>query len=83
MTLPEFLQLDFHSKIAVANETVCIGGRSTHEHMILLYQQDSFYIEIYYNKKGNYITAVNGFDDLMLLDPYLEKIDIRGVLSSA
>jgi hypothetical protein len=76
LSLKDFLQLDYEGKIQVTNHAVCIGGRSEQEHMVLLYQLNSFYIEVFYNKKFNYISAFKGFDDLELLDPYLEKINI-------
>jgi hypothetical protein len=44
--------------------------------MVLLYQLDSFYVEVFYNKTHNYISKLNGFDDTDLLEPYLKKIEI-------
>lgn len=76
MTLSAFQQLDYKGRTAVTGRGVCIGGRADSEHIILLYQIESFYIEVYFHKKDHYITKFFGFDDMDLLDPYLEKINI-------
>lgn len=76
MKLREFQELNYQQKVDITNHAVCIGGRSDDTHMILLYQLDSFYIEVYYHKRYSYISDLNAFDDMSLLDPYLERIEI-------
>jgi hypothetical protein len=76
MNVKEFNALDYQGKHTVTNNAVCIGGRSDGEHMVLLYQLNGFYIEVYYNRTHNYISAFHSFDDMAQLDPYLEKMEI-------
>jgi hypothetical protein len=76
MLLDDFLALDYKGKMQATNGAVCISGRSDNQHMILLYQLNNFYIEVYYHKKYNYISDFHAFEDTDQLEPYLRKIEI-------
>jgi hypothetical protein len=76
MTLKEFLQLSHEARLEAANVATCIGGREEGKFMVLLYQLDGFYIEVFYHKKYSQVMGLFGFDDMALLDPYLEKMEI-------
>lgn len=50
---------------------------------VLLYQIDSFYVEVYYNCKLGRIEELRSFDSTDQLDPYLEAIDLSGLVPVA
>lgn len=58
-----------------------IGDRRDEDHNILLYQVDSFYIEVYYHPDDNVIKRLRSFLSIEQLTPYLEKIDIVSLLN--
>ena len=81
MHFNEFLQLDETEQI----ETLWyngeqIGRRTEQGYLILLYQVEGFYVEVFYHRKERAIKKYVSFDcaDDRLL-PYLEKIDISAV----
>jgi hypothetical protein len=77
MTLHEFLVLDHKSRLKFAKQAVHIAGRSNPFHKISLYQFNGFYIEIFYNRRYKHISEIHAFDDIDLLAPYLEKMEIQ------
>ena len=76
MTLEAFQQLDFTGRLLAADKAVCIAGRDDGKHVVLLYQLNGFYIEVYYSRQHRHITDLVGFNDIEKLDPYLEKISL-------
>ena len=54
-----------------------IGKRKIEEFVIVLYQLNNFYIEIYYDNYRKYINRFNCFDSTELLDPYLDKMELN------
>ena len=56
-----------------------IGRRKDEEHLILLYQVEGFYVEVFYHNKERVIKKYMSFECTDLLEPYLEKIDITTV----
>jgi hypothetical protein len=79
MTLYEFKTLsDFEQAEAVWNGTF-IAHREDGFFRVLLYQIDSFYVEVYYHKTANVILRFRSFTTTRLLEPYLEKINISDI----
>lgn len=58
---------------------VIIADRITTAYKFLLYQMDSFYVELKYNLFGTKIEAIKCFFDTKDLDPYLGNISIPDV----
>jgi len=56
-----------------------IGRRKDEEHLILLYQVEGFYVEVFYHNKERVIKKYMSFECTDLLEAYLEKIDITTV----
>ncbi|HEV7329424.1 MAG TPA: hypothetical protein VGN63_00135 [Flavisolibacter sp.] len=77
MTLSQFQQLDHETQLQVADRATCLRSRMDPEHLILLYQIEGFYIEVYYHKRLRSFTRAHAFDDMVLLDPYLEEMQIN------
>ena len=74
MTLYEFLVLDEMKQAEAIWDAVHIGERWDHEHNILLYQRDDFYIEVFHHKKLNIIRRIHVFRNADHLEPYLRQI---------
>lgn len=70
--LPEADQLDL-----LYEEGVYIGKRKEGYQNVLLYQLDTFYVEIFYYKHRCYCTGIRSFRSTVLLDPYLESMDLE------
>ena len=47
---------------------------------IRLYQVDNFYVEVYSFDEDGKIAMINAFQDTKYLDPYLEKLDVSGLM---
>jgi hypothetical protein len=60
---------------------VLVADREDEEHKILLYQIDSFYVEVYYHKEYNVIRKYRSFASTEQLEPYLRKIDLAKKLN--
>lgn len=81
MTLQQFSLLNEHEQFRnLLVRGVCIAERKTDEHLVLLFQLDRFYVEIYFGAHCDEITDVKLFDDLEELSPYLESVDISKVI---
>ena len=78
MTLYEFKTLsDFEQAEVVWNGSL-LAHREDGYFRILLYQVDSFYVEVYYRKERNILSHFRPFAATRELDPYLEQIDLSG-----
>ena len=81
MTLQHFNTLSqhkLHRKLLLNG--VWLADRQTQESTILLFQLDSFYVEVYFTKQGNEIIESNCFYSVDLLNPYLEDIDLSCIV---
>lgn len=76
MTLLDFLQLNLQGRIEATEKAVCIRGRKENDFFVLLFQLNSFYIEVFYHHILRTVCGVFGFDDVAELDPYLDEIQL-------
>jgi hypothetical protein len=78
MTLFEFQMLEEPEQVSVLyEEGVYIGKRIVNRTVVLLYQVDSFYAELFYKSYRRYIAHIKCSESTSLLDPYLEQIDVE------
>lgn len=77
MTLAAFQQLSYFQRTKALEKAVCLRGRKDGEHLVLLYQLEGFYLQVYYHRMWRQVVSVNAFDDPALLDPYLENMQVR------
>lgn len=83
MMLFEFQLHDIPAQAAILyDQGVYIGKRKEGCTTILLYQLDSFYVEVFYTKYRHYIARIRCSGSTSLLDPYLEQIDVERYVSS-
>lgn len=70
--LPEAEQLEH-----IQNDGVYIGKRWNKKNSLLLYQVNDFYVEVNYLKYRCYVYRIRCFRSTMLLEPYLDQVDIE------
>jgi hypothetical protein len=83
MTICDFLALNETEQTEVVWSDIHIAERENCKYWILLYQVDSFYVELFFNKDLYEIEALRPFTCTDLLEPYLDKIDIGHLYKSA
>lgn len=54
-----------------------LGKRRSGPSPVVIYQAESFYVEIHYFKYRQHISRMCISNDIALLDPYLEQVDVR------
>jgi hypothetical protein len=80
MNFYDFLQLDETEQVEVLwYNGEQIGRRREGEYLILLYQVEGFYVEVFYHSKLREIKRYLSFDCTERLEPYIENIDISCV----
>ena len=78
MKLAEFRLFSESEQLDLLYEQgVYIGKRKEGAGTILLYQLDSFYIELFYRKHRCSITRMHFTASTDILEPYLEQINIE------
>jgi len=80
MTLYQFNLLDEMEQAEAVWGGTHIGDRQDKEHNIILYQIDGFYVEVYYHRDYNVIRKFRSFSSVTQLEPYLEKLNIKGII---
>jgi len=78
MKLFEFRLLSDEEQLELLyTEGVYIGKRKENGKTILLYQLDSFYVEVFYKKYRYFVGEVRCTDSTSCLEPYLDQINIE------
>ena len=76
MTLEVFLRLTQEEQLTVLSVTGIYIGKQTSRPYSLLYQLDSFYVEIVYAKYRLRVSRINCTCCTSILDPYLDQLEI-------
>ena len=81
MLFNEFLQLDETEQVEILwYNGEQIGRRREQQYLVLLYQVEGFYVEVFYHTKQRIIKRYLSFEcGDVRLQPYLEKIDISPI----
>ncbi len=72
MDLPEELQFEVLHK-----HGVYVGKRRLGEHVVVLFQLNGFYVEVFYKQYRKTIDHLITSDTTEILQPYLDQIHIR------
>jgi len=81
MTMYDFQLLPEQQQVELLYHSgVYIGKRREGISIILLYQLESFYVEVVYRKYRSHVKRLHCFDSTELLDPYLEQIDVENLV---
>jgi hypothetical protein len=82
MKLSEFILLDEgDKKMTVLHQGVLVAKRNVFDFMVFLFQMEAYYVEAYCNPHNKAIEEYRVFDNIGLLDPYLETIPIDHLLN--
>jgi hypothetical protein len=82
MRLSEFILLNEDEKKAtVLHRGVALAKRSSFDSTIFLFQLGSYYVEAYCNPENKAIEEYRMFDNVDLLQPYLEAIPLDNLLN--
>lgn len=76
MKLKDFINMDEMEQAEAIWDGVHVADRDDGEYKIILYQIDSFYVEVFYHKEHNVVKRYRPFSDPKELDPYLNQFDI-------
>ena len=82
MRLSEFILLNENEKKStVLHQGVLIAKRSSFDSMVFLFQLGSYYVEAYCNPANKAIEEYRMFDNIDILQPYLEAIPLDNLLN--
>lgn len=77
MTIVDFIQLDQEEKkLLLLHGGILIGKRWVDDHIVFLFQLQSFYIEVYCNPQNKKVEEYLAFEGTTPLYPYLQTIQI-------
>lgn len=78
----DFSLLDENEQLDILyHEGIYIGKRKEGKRNILLYQLESFYVEVYYLKHRSHSDKIRCFRSTVFLDPYLENFPVHHLVS--
>lgn len=78
MTLNEFEILDDCAKIDLLYKAGVYSGKCrSGKSIVILYQLEGFYVEIFYKKYRCIISRLHCFTSTKFLNPYLQQIDVE------
>ena len=82
MRLSEFILLnEQEKKLTVLHRGVLLAKRSSFESMVFLFQLGSYYVEAYCNPENKAIEEYRMFDNIEVLNPYLDAIPLDNLLN--
>lgn len=77
MTIRSFLQLTEEEQLTLLTEEgIYIGKRTDRPFLSVLYQLESFYVEILYREYRRLIWIMNCSESTAILDPYLDQVRV-------
>lgn len=82
MKLSDFILLsEEEKKIAVLHAGVLIGKRKDVDTVAFLFQFQNYYVETFFNSGNKSIREFRAFNQIALLQPYLDTIRIDDLLN--
>lgn len=83
MTMYEFRILSEQEQLDIIYSMgVYIGKRKAKELVSVLYQVESFYVELFYRKYRYHITHSRCSSSIAIAEPYLDQIDLGQLVNS-
>ena len=83
MTHKEYKALRHEEQTSLLCKTgVSIAERKVGPYLIVLFQVDGFYVEVFYDKHSYQMIKLMSFYNTTLLEPYLSDIDVSALLKS-
>jgi hypothetical protein len=82
MKMHEFGLLDIKTQLDILyTNGVYVGKRRKLHNLVLLYQLESFYVEVFYKKYRYFVDHVNCSESVDLVEPYLDQIKIEQLVT--
>lgn len=82
MQLQDFSELEqIAQQEIVLDEGIYLSSRLYMDYTVLLFQLDSFYVELFYPRNKDKCVIIKGFEDTNELEPYLKRINIAPLLA--
>jgi hypothetical protein len=82
MRLSEFILLNENEKKAIVlHQGVCLAKRTSIDSIVFLFQLGSYYVEAYCDPANKEIREYRMFDNIDVLQPYLEGIPLDNLLT--
>jgi hypothetical protein len=66
---------------SLLKEGIFLAEREDGPFRIMLYQLDSFYVEVYFFNLYNKVAFLQSFTDTDALEPYLEQLNVTSMLN--
>ena len=80
LTLDDFLISSFEKKCdVITSQANYVSMRVLGDSKVYLYHTGKFYIEVYYSPTYKQVLMIHAFNDLMSLEPYIEKVSLAGI----
>lgn len=80
LTLDDFRISDFETKCdVVSTYSTYVAMRMLGDSKVYLYHSGKFFIEVYYSPTYKQVLMIHAFNDLMSMEPYVEKISLAGL----
>lgn len=84
MTLTQFNKLSMEAQQnALLTKGVFIDERKDPPLRMMLYDMESFYVEVFFLSRFNKVAWFNAFRSTKKLDPYLQNVDVSVLLHEA
>ena len=78
-----FKRLDLPAQLSYTCQLgVNISKRAEDDCIVVLYQLNNFYVEVYYKKSTFEIIKIISFHSTVLLEPYLKKMNIDSLFNN-
>lgn len=82
MTMYEFRILTDQEQLDIVyGKGVYIGKRKARDLVSVLYQVDSFYVELFYKKYRYFISHTRCSASIVIAEPYLDQIDLAELVN--
>ena len=72
MTIFEFNALSYEGKMKATKQAGYIATMEDDTHTIILYQLESFYIEVFFHRHHHFISVFRGIEDINIPKPFLQ-----------
>ena len=80
LSLDDFRISTFEQKCDVVTAySIYISMRMLGDSKVYLYHTGQFFIEVYYSQSYKQVLMIHAFNDLMSLEPYIEKVSLAAL----
>jgi hypothetical protein len=80
LSLDDFRVSSFERKCdVVTGHSTYISMRILGDSKVYLYHTGEFFIEVYYAPTYKQVLMIHAFNDLMSLEPYIDKVSLAGL----